>query len=146
MSTWSLTYLQSVLKHYHSDRHLSEFYLQDGGKNQLAQTWNKITSPSPICIINLSLTVIIVCSNWHPTSFVSFHIDRSFGNRNSGAASCSNVPHKGVLLCVTRAYNRWHFSRLSRSRCWLTVHQYRSSQPGSTWASTRSLPITGQLQ
>ena len=23
-----------------------------------------------LCIINLSLTVIIVCSNWHPTSFV----------------------------------------------------------------------------
>jgi len=40
----SLTYQQSVSAHYHSDRHFSEFYLQDGGKNQLVQIWNKITS------------------------------------------------------------------------------------------------------
>ena len=31
-----ITYQQNVFKHYHSDKHLSEFYLQDGGKNQLA--------------------------------------------------------------------------------------------------------------
>ena len=30
-----------------SDGHFSEFYPQDGGKNQLAWTWNKITSLSP---------------------------------------------------------------------------------------------------
>ena len=30
------TYQQSVFKHYHSSKHSSEFYLQDGGKNQLA--------------------------------------------------------------------------------------------------------------
>jgi len=36
MSTWSLTYQQSVFKHYQSDKHLSEFYQQDVGKNQLA--------------------------------------------------------------------------------------------------------------
>ena len=47
MSTWSLTYRQSVSKRYHSDRHFSEFYLQDGGKNQLARIRNKITSLSP---------------------------------------------------------------------------------------------------
>jgi len=41
MSVLSLTYQQSVFKHYHSDKHLSEFYLQDGGKNQLAKIWNK---------------------------------------------------------------------------------------------------------
>jgi len=33
ISTQSLTYQQSVFKPYHSDKHLSEFYLQDGGKN-----------------------------------------------------------------------------------------------------------------
>ena len=27
-----MTYQQSVFKHYHSDRHFSQFYLQDGGK------------------------------------------------------------------------------------------------------------------
>ena len=27
---------QSVFKRYHSDKHLSKFYLQDGGKNRLA--------------------------------------------------------------------------------------------------------------
>jgi len=30
MSMWSLTYQQSISKHYHSDKHFSEFYLQDG--------------------------------------------------------------------------------------------------------------------
>jgi len=28
--------LTKRVKRYHSDKHLSEFYLQDGGKNQLA--------------------------------------------------------------------------------------------------------------
>ena len=42
----SLICQQSVFKRYRSDKHLSEFYLQDGGKNQLAQIWNKITSLS----------------------------------------------------------------------------------------------------
>ena len=32
MSIWSLTYQQSVFKHYQSGKHFSEFYLQDGGK------------------------------------------------------------------------------------------------------------------
>ena len=27
---------KSVFKHYHSGEHFLEFYLQDGGKNQLA--------------------------------------------------------------------------------------------------------------
>ena len=32
MSIWSLTDQQSAFKRYHSDKHFSEFYLQDGGK------------------------------------------------------------------------------------------------------------------
>ena len=32
MSISPLTYQQSVFKRYHSDKHLSDFYLQDGGK------------------------------------------------------------------------------------------------------------------
>ena len=31
-----MIYQQSVFKRYHSDKHFKEFYLQDGGKNQLA--------------------------------------------------------------------------------------------------------------
>jgi len=31
-----LTYQQSVFKRYRSDKHFSEFYLHDGGKNKLA--------------------------------------------------------------------------------------------------------------
>jgi len=38
MSIWSLTRERSVFKCCHSDRHLWEFYTQNGGKNQLAQT------------------------------------------------------------------------------------------------------------
>ena len=51
MSIWSMAYQyqQSVFKRYHSDKHFSGFYLQDGGKNQLAQIWNKITSLS-LCV------------------------------------------------------------------------------------------------
>jgi len=47
MSIWWLTNQQSVFKRYQSDKRLSEFYLQDGGKNKLAQIWNEITSLSP---------------------------------------------------------------------------------------------------
>ena len=36
MDIWSLTYQQSACKRYHSDKHFSDFYLQDGGINQLA--------------------------------------------------------------------------------------------------------------
>jgi len=36
MSIWSSSYQQSMFKRFHNDKHLSEFYLQDGGKNQLA--------------------------------------------------------------------------------------------------------------
>ena len=31
-----ITDKQSVFKRYHSDKHFSDFYLQDGGENQLA--------------------------------------------------------------------------------------------------------------
>ena len=47
MSIWSPTYQQSAFKRYHSDKHFSEFYLQVGGKNQLAQIWNEIASLLP---------------------------------------------------------------------------------------------------
>ena len=40
------------IKRYHSDKHFSKFYLQDGGKNQLAWIWNKITSPFVYCAGN----------------------------------------------------------------------------------------------
>ena len=33
MSTWSRTYKQSVFQRCHSDKHFSEFYLQDGAKS-----------------------------------------------------------------------------------------------------------------
>ena len=36
MSLWLLTYKQGVFKRYHSDNISQSFYLQDGGKNQLA--------------------------------------------------------------------------------------------------------------
>jgi len=46
MSIWSPTYQQSVFKRCCSDKHFSEFYLQDGGKYLLAQIRNKMTSLS----------------------------------------------------------------------------------------------------
>jgi len=52
MSTGSLTYQQSVFKRYMTViKHCQSFYLQDGGKNQLAQIRNKVTSLSvTLCI------------------------------------------------------------------------------------------------
>ena len=35
MSTWSLSYQQSVLKQYHSNKHFSAFYLQYGSEKRL---------------------------------------------------------------------------------------------------------------
>jgi len=35
MPTRPLTYQQIVFKRYFSNQHFSEFYLQDGGENQL---------------------------------------------------------------------------------------------------------------
>ena len=45
-----------------------------------------------------------------------------------------HVSRDGVLPCrryVSRECGHWPFSRLSRSRCWLTVHQYQS--PSASW-------------
>jgi len=36
MSVWSLACQQSVFQWYHSEKHLSKFYPQDGGESQLA--------------------------------------------------------------------------------------------------------------
>jgi len=43
MSIWSVTYQQRVFKHYHSGKHFSKFYLQDGGKNQPQQNYVTVT-------------------------------------------------------------------------------------------------------
>jgi len=40
-----MTYQQSVFKLYHSDKHFSEFYLQDGVKNQLAYRYGTKLGP-----------------------------------------------------------------------------------------------------
>ena len=58
ISVWSLTCQQRVYKRYHSGKHFSEFYPQDGGANQLAQIWIEITSLSPYVWILLS------CLSW----------------------------------------------------------------------------------
>jgi len=47
MSTPSMTYQQSVLSAITVANISQSFYLQDGGKNQPAWMWNKITSLSP---------------------------------------------------------------------------------------------------
>jgi len=40
-------YQQCVYKWQQRNKHFKEFYLQDGGENQLAYIWNEITSLSP---------------------------------------------------------------------------------------------------
>jgi len=47
MSTPSMTYQQSVLSAITVANISKSFYLQDGGKNQPASMWNKITPLSP---------------------------------------------------------------------------------------------------
>ena len=53
MSIRSIAYQQSVYKRCYSNQHFSEFYLQDGGENQLVQLWNEITSLSPYVYANI---------------------------------------------------------------------------------------------
>jgi len=51
MSIWSLTCQQSVFKRYHSDKHLSEFYLQDGGTKI---NWYRYWTIIRHCVTSLS--------------------------------------------------------------------------------------------
>jgi len=53
MSTSSLTYQQSISKHYHSGKHFSELYLHGGGKNQLEQ--NYVTAALCVCVGNYGI-------------------------------------------------------------------------------------------
>jgi len=46
-SVWSLTCQRSVFQRYYIEKHLSEFYPQDGGESQLA---SKLRHCHPICI------------------------------------------------------------------------------------------------
>jgi len=65
MSTWSLTYQQSVFKQYHSYKHLSEFYPQDGAENQLATERNYVIVT--LCITHLkSLASSAPMMAWAP--------------------------------------------------------------------------------
>jgi len=40
----------NVFKRYRGDKHFSEFYLQDGGKNQLASIWNCHCHPTSLSL------------------------------------------------------------------------------------------------
>ena len=44
MSIWSSSYQQIVFKRDHSEKHLSKFYLQDGGKNQLEGKYSLVST------------------------------------------------------------------------------------------------------
>jgi len=48
MSVWSLTCQRRVSKRYHSDKHFSEFYLQDSVKKQLAWYRTKLRHCHPM--------------------------------------------------------------------------------------------------
>ena len=77
MSIWSPTDQQSVFKRYHGDKHVSEFYLQDGGKNQLTQIWNKITSLPPYTHRNIASWTEHV--NWTVMGCLHFTSRRTAG-------------------------------------------------------------------
>ena len=79
MSIWSLlTYQQSGFKHYHSDTHLSQFYLQDGGKNSLGIDMEQNYVTDILCIPN-------VCGTTMPRRERKFNTKRY--RRNAEAAS-----------------------------------------------------------
>ena len=115
MSTWSLTYQQSVslFKRYHGDKHFSEFYLQDGGKSQLAKVWNKITSLSPYVFDNVSVPL--------PASSRS----RRSARWRSWRAQSSRLPAAGTA--------RWFRQRRlvpPLPWCCQTTHGTGSASPG----------------
>ena len=48
-----MTYQQGVFKRYHSgDKHFSEFYLQDGGKNHVIRTEWRSYRDHRLCDVN----------------------------------------------------------------------------------------------
>jgi len=53
MSILPLTYQESVFKRYHSDKHVSEFYVQDGGKNHRYGT--KLRHCHPVYTVTVTL-------------------------------------------------------------------------------------------
>ena len=50
-----LSYKRCIFKRYHSNKYFSEFYSQDGGKNQLALIWNKTRSLSPMYMLGAGI-------------------------------------------------------------------------------------------
>jgi len=84
-------------------------------------------------------------SRWRPTNSVTalkefpresaniwphnIMAEKNIKNTENRLHFFSGVPHDGVLpwwRYVAKACGHWPYSRLSGSRCWLTVHQYQS--------------------
>ena len=88
-------------KCYHSSIHFSEFYLQDGGKNHLAQILNKITSLTVTLYINC---LVFLCFKHRQVRHLMSRL------RNFMHTYCSLNVH--VLLFVTfpRRSCRWIYS------------------------------------
>jgi len=100
MSVWSLTCQQSVFKRYHSDKHLWEFYLQDGGKNQLAWIWNEITSLTP-CVLS---TVAHLAAWAHAGLCLAFLVcfaARVYSRKHKASVWCLSV---SASVCLRRLF------------------------------------------
>ena len=64
-------------------RNIYEFYLQNGGENQLAYIWNEITSLSPYVLLRAACGVACLCvlmTISHAKTAESIRM--SFGGRN----------------------------------------------------------------
>ena len=64
MCIWSLTYQQSIFNCYHSDKHFSEFYLQDGGKKSTGIDMEQNYITVTLRVVTL-LTLINICIMQH---------------------------------------------------------------------------------
>jgi len=89
-------------------------YLQDGGKNQLAQIWNKITPLSPYVYIGLTITrgmsdhgiVLIFHRFYNSFSTIRYEMRCLFNVRLEADMGQLNLPHG------TKNYRKWKKNKL----------------------------------
>ena len=137
MSTWSLTYQQTIFKQCHSNKHFSAFYPQDGGEKRLAYIiWNKITSLSPCVYFAINQHMPL-------KNALSCHFD-SPSLSNSCPTLSSSIWHIYVRVCsgVITGCRRCT-TRPVRSQCLLINNSLFTVSMMSTACGLMSAQTTG---
>jgi len=95
-SLWSLAFQQSVFQRYRSEKHLSQFYPQDGGKSQLAL---KLRHCHPVYRWWGMFNHLCICQHVHVFFFGWSHCPTGLLSTSSWW-SCYMIPVCIVRSCV----------------------------------------------